>query len=195
NKMAEQLDLFKEHRIPLVGYLSHSRGADIINCLRVSVCPYESSRCRTLCGHLNEEDFPCSKVWPLTDRQLLAAFLSRHQRSAVFQSGASVLKSLPLDQRICFSYLHVGDEIARLEFPRWLMADQTLLDLAMQAALNQCKKGMGYPIALSEAHHLAVIRGADRDRFFELMARHMVALGAPRVRQSPKESRKRTSFI
>lgn len=193
-RMLCSMDLLKERGIPLVGYLSHSRSSDMVNDLRVFVCPYDSSHCRDLCGHLNEEDFPCSKIWPLTDRQLLMGRLSKGERSPAFQSGASVARSMSSNQRICFTYMNVGNEIARLEFPRWLVGAREFT-LALETVLAQVEKGAGYPVCLQEAHHLAVIKGADRQRFFELVTRQLVSLGLPSVRQSPKESRKRISLI
>lgn len=76
SRMSEALSSLERESIPIVGYLSHSRGADIVNCLRILVCPYETSHCREHCGELNEEDFPCSKVWPLSDRVLSNLTLS-----------------------------------------------------------------------------------------------------------------------
>lgn len=194
-RLVQVMDGFRLSRIPLLGYLSYSRSSDVINALRVSVCPYESSRCRDLCGHLNEEEFPCSAVWPLTDRQLLVHKLNMQERSCVFQSGSTAARNLPEHHRICFSYLNTEFEVARLEFPQWLFADQALFKLACSTVITQSKKGMGYPVCLAEAHHLAVIRGHDRQQFFQLITRHLVETGVRRVRVSPKESKKRIGFI
>jgi hypothetical protein len=194
-RMTDALTSLQNQSIPIIGYLSHSRGADIVNCLRVLVCPYEVSHCREHCGDLNEEDFPCSKVWPLSDRQLFKPHLEVNQRSATFLSGASVSKLLPREHRVCFTYLDVGEEIARLEFPRWLLADQGMLNSALGMILSQCKKGMGYPISLAESHHLAVIKGNDRDQFFELITRHLLSLGVSQVKTSPKQSKKKWGFV
>lgn len=181
--------------VPLVGYISHSRSADLVNCLRVSLCPYEISNCREFCASLNEEDFPCSTIWPLTDRSLYGTLLGLYERSCVFLSGASTVKLMAEDNAICFAYLGGQSEIARLEFPRWVFEDKTLFDFAMRAAATQVGKGQGYPLVLSEAHHLAVIKGPERERFFQLIGDQMVQLGAPPVRVSPKESRKRKGFV
>lgn len=194
-RMTQQIEKLHEAGIPLFGYLSHSRSADIVNDLRVYVCPYQDSHCRELCGHLNEEDFPCSKVWPMSDRALVAENLKFAQRTAAFQSGATVTKLMDPQYRVCFSYLNVGNEIARIEFPRWLLEHQELLNNALSAVLAQVKKGMGYPVCLAEAHHLAVIRGPDRQKFFDMIAKQLVQFGLKAVSVSPKESRKRTSFI
>ena len=182
-------------RIPIVGYLSHSRSADLINCLRVSICPYELSHCREHCGSLNEEEFPCSKVWPLGDRSLFERLLPVNQRSSVFASGASVTKLMPDVDRSCFVYWRGPSEVARVEFPRWVFSDKELFQFAMQAVRTQVEKGQGYPVALAEAHHLAVIKGPERERFFDLVTNQMISLGVGNIRVSPKESQKRSGFV
>ncbi len=194
-RMADAFEALHEAGVPLFGYLSNSRGADIVNDLRVYICPYENSHCRDHCGQLNEEDFPCSQIWPLSDRLLVAKSLKYAERTAAFLSGASVTKLMGAEHRICFSYINVGKEVARIEFPRWMLEHKELLDSALQAVNSQVKKGMGYPVCLAEAHHLAVIRGADRQKFFELVQRQLVQLGLKPVKLSPKESKKRNSFI
>ncbi|MBS2006857.1 MAG: DNA double-strand break repair nuclease NurA [Cyanobacteria bacterium SZAS TMP-1] len=181
--------------IALVGYVSKSRAADFINCLRSALCPYDVSHCREHCGHLNEEDFPCSTIWPLSDRALYASVLEVGQRSMAMTSGASVVKSMSEDNAISFCYLKSEAEVARLEFPSWLFKKEALFDFALRATLTQVMKGQGYPVALAEAHHLAVIKGPEREKFFDLLGRQMVDLGIDRVQPSPKESRKRTGFV
>ncbi len=194
-RMSEALSSLERESIPIIGYLSHSRGADIVNCLRILVCPYETSHCREHCGDLNEEDFPCSKVWPLSDRLLFKPHLQVNQRSATFLSGASVSKLLPREHRVCFTYMDIGEEIARLEFPRWLLNQEGQLHDALSMILSQCQKGMGYPVSLAESHHLAVIKGNDRDQFFELITRHLLTLGVSQIKTSPKQSKKRWGFV
>ena len=194
-RMATVLEAFYKARIPLIGYLSHSRSSDLVNDLRIWKCPYTLSKCRELCGHLNEEDFPCSSIWPLADRQLLGKEVQAGHRTSVFVSGASVARSLPDIQRTCFVYLNVGAEIARLEFPAWLFDEKEILSKTMGTIIAQVEKGHGYPITLAEAHNLAVIRAHDRQQFFELLSRHLVSLGVHRVDVSPKESRKRQGII
>jgi hypothetical protein len=181
--------------VALVGYVSKSRASDVVNDLRSALCPYSVSHCREHCGHLNEEDFPCSAVWPLADRTLYSVVLGLGERSGAMVSGASVVKSMAEQNAIAFCYLKSESEVARLEFPRWLLDNASLFDFAMSATVTQVVKGQGYPLALSEAHHLAVIKGPEREKFFELLGRQMMQLGISHVRPSPKETRKRTGFV
>jgi hypothetical protein len=189
------LKLLQNSGIPLVGYISHSRSSELVNMLRTYICPYDMSNCREYCASLNEEDFPCSKIWPLTDRQLLTGQLPPSYRSSFCLTQQSISKLFDAEQQICFSYLNVGSEIARIECPRWVVENFVLRELACAVVASQVQKGRGYPVALSEAHNLAVIRAADRERFFELIKRHLVSLGVRQVRVSPKESKKRSGFV
>ncbi len=187
--------LMKNSGIPIMGYISHSRSSEIVNLLRVYNCPYELSQCRNYCSELNEEDFPCSTIWPLTDRHLFANNMSFATRSALFQSRAKISKLYKEPHQICFTYLNVGSEVVRLEFPYWLARDKDLLDCALSLVLSQSAKGRGYPIVLSEAHHLAVIRNQERKQFFDLVAKHLLSIGVKRIASSPKEQKKQTSFV
>lgn len=194
-RILSALERLRQYQIPIVGYVSHSRSSDLINNLRVWKCPYPKARCAQHCSNIDESEYPCSFIWPLTDRQLLMSALPKHRRTAVFKSSAAALAAFPLPERTCFTYLNVGHEVARLEFPHWVFADEKYFELMLSATLSQADKGMGYPVALSEAHNLAVIRGSDRSKFFDLLTRHLVGLGVGKVRVSPKESRKRRSII
>ncbi|OPZ88515.1 MAG: NurA domain protein [bacterium ADurb.Bin425] len=120
--------------------------------------------------------------------------LERGQLSSVFASQASVTKLFKAENQICFAYLSGPSEVARLEFPRFVFDDDEMFQFALRAVMSQCNKGFGYPVVLSEAHNQAVIRGVERDRFFELIAKRMLGLGVG-LSASPKEQKKRRSFI
>ena len=59
----------------------------------------------------------------------------------------------------------LGDEIARVEVPSWVADNEHLTSLTHSLILDQCRKGMGYPVAIMEAHEQAVINGHDRELF------------------------------
>jgi hypothetical protein len=88
----------------------------------------------------------------------------------------------------------VGTEIARVEVPAWVVEEGALLDRSLSILLAQVLKGYGYPIALAEAHNLAVIKGGDRLRFFALLEQQMIKVGLQDVGTSYKEARKRSSI-
>jgi hypothetical protein len=88
----------------------------------------------------------------------------------------------------------VGAEIARIEIPAWVAENTSLFDESLGLMLAQVQKGYGYPVAIAEAHNQAVVRGADRTRFFALLERQMIKAGLRNVGTSYKEARKRGSI-
>jgi hypothetical protein len=186
----------------LGGYNSSPRTTDVVSMLKVVMCtedPVDCDKCPYDSGakswHAQLEiagasllpvpDKPCEEASPVSDASLYWSILEAGQRSPRFRSHARVnaAYSSPID----FVYLHTGAEIARLELPAWLTPDQ--MDTLCGAVLDQCSKGMGYPVTLSEAHEQAVVRASDRRAFLELARRQNVS------RPSAKLARKRTSVL
>ncbi|XHX76664.1 MAG: DNA double-strand break repair nuclease NurA [Stenomitos frigidus ULC029] len=185
--------------IPLVGYISASRSGEALNFLRLQACPYDTPDCPTQCSGLGDREgfplahAPCQVLEPLKDAALWAIELQPGQRSPLWRSSARIL-DLYGNHHIYFCYVHVGTEIARVEFPAWVAEDANLLDTALSLTLAQVQKGYGYPVALAEAHNQAVVRGGDRSRFFALLEQQMIRAGLRNVGTSYKEARKRGSI-
>ncbi|UBF27642.1 DNA double-strand break repair nuclease NurA [Kovacikia minuta CCNUW1] len=185
-------DQLRTNRIPLVGYVSASRSGEMVNFLRLQACPYDTPDCMTHCSNQGDRS-PCQVLDPLKDAALWATQLEPGQRSPLWRSSARIL-DLYGDHRIYFCYVHVGTEVARIEFPAWVAEDADLLDAALSLTLAQVQKGYGYPVALAEAHNQAVVRGGDRARFFALLEQQMIRAGLRNVGTSYKEARKRGSI-
>ena len=185
--------------IPLVGYISASRSGEALNFLRLQACPYDTPDCPTHCNGLGDREgfplahAPCQVLEPLKDAALWAMKLQPGQRSPLWRSSARILE-LYGNHHVYFCYVHVGMEIARVEFPAWVAEDVNLLDKALSLTLAQVQKGYGYPVALAEAHNQAVVRGGDRSRFFALLEQQMIRAGLKNVGTSYKEARKRGSI-
>jgi len=192
NPILDAWERLRANRIPLVGYLSASRSGEAINFLRLQSCPYDAPDCATHCPGQTDRA-PCQVLDPLKDAALWAMQLEPGQRSPLWRSSARIL-DLYGDHRIYFCYIHVGTEIARIEFPAWVAEDSELLDSALSLTLMQVQKGYGYPVALAEAHNQAVVRGGDRARFFALLEQQMIRAGLRNVGTSYKEARKRGSI-
>jgi hypothetical protein len=188
----ESWERLRTNRIPLVGYLSASRRGESINFLRLQTCPYQEPDCVTHCPGQSDRA-PCQVLEPLKDAALWGMHLEPGQRSPLWRSSARILDAYG-DHRIYFCYVHVGTEIARIEFPEWVADDCHLLDTALSLTLAQVQKGYGYPVALAEAHNQAVVRGSDRARFFALLEQQMIRAGLRNVGISYKEARKRGSI-
>ncbi len=185
-------DRLRAAQVPLVGYLSASRSGEALNFFRLQLCPYEAPDCQRHCASPSDRS-PCQVLDPLKDTALWANLLQPGERSPLWRSSASIL-NFYREHRVYFCYLHVGSEIARIEFPAWVAADARQFDQILSQVLTQVQKGYGYPIALAEAHNLAVVRGSDRARFFALLEQHLIRAGLQNVGTSYKEARKRGSI-
>ena len=173
--------------VPLVGYVSQPGSRDVVNALRITLCPEESVNCER-CPYPKDAK-PCAPIRRATDAALLARLLGPGERSAVFSSfgqktGFSHILPMAYGDAhwIAFFYLHVGAEIVRIEIPAWVAGNPILLGLVHAVCLDQAQKGRGYPVALAEAHEQAVVRGADRAAFLNLLTRHLVKAGSPALR-------------
>ena len=116
------------------------------------------------------------------------------ERSALFISPSKIVMKHYGIHHIYFFYVNVGDEIARIEIPKWVATDEKLLNLTHTLVLDQCQRGYGYPAALSEAHEQAVVTGADRENFWQLLDETMTAEKMP-APTSAKNFSKRTRWV
>jgi hypothetical protein len=184
------------------GYLSAPRTNDVVSMLKVVLCtedPVDCDRCPYDSGKkawraqleiagaslLPVPSKPCEEANPVTDASLFRSLLEPGQRSSRFRSHAKVARAY--DAPVDFVYLHVGDEISRLEFPAW--TTPPALERLVGAVVDQCAKGMGYPVAIAEAHEQAIVRANDRRSFLELARRNGVS------RPSAKLARKRMGVL
>ncbi|MCD6290788.1 MAG: DNA double-strand break repair nuclease NurA [Anaerolineae bacterium] len=159
--------------IPLAAYISYPNADDVINTLRVGMCPDEvvvCGRCRT---KETEGQPRCAVLATLVDRYLFARHLKDGERSDIFRSLHPVLKHYDKEQIVYFFYLNVGEEIARVEVPAWVAESPRLLDRVHAIIYDQCQRGGGYPPALVEAHEQAVITMADRQLIEEMVTREL----------------------
>lgn len=162
-------ELNKTRQAALASYISFPRSADVANVLRLQICPYDPVDCDRHCqGKL--EGRPCDEIAGVIDRALFGKVLGDRERSPVFYSTSSINNRYGI-HKVCFFYIGMGEEVARVEVPEWVADDQALLNLTHAIILDQCDKGFGYPVCLSEAHEQAVVTGIDRDQFWDLVDR------------------------
>jgi len=184
--------LNNDKRLTLASYISFPRSTDVVNVLRVILCPHEFPDCDRYCPLGSERD--CDTVAGVQDRELFSHILAEGERSAVFISQSSIVRKHYGVHQVCFFYLRVDDEIARVEIPRWVATDVSLLNLVHTLVLDQCQRGQGYPVALSEAHEKAVVTGADRENFWQLVESSLAEEHLPSP-GSAKSRSKRTRWI
>lgn len=176
--------------VAVAGYVSGSRSADVSNLLKLAACPKPQLEC----GVCAWQDPPCETGHaPVGDRRIWEARLSPGERSPLFQSSARILAKYGA-HHVVFFYLHVGSEVARIEMPAWVAEDAALLDRVHALAHDQAQKGRGYPVALAEAHHQAVITREDRAQFFSLLGHRLAGAGV-RVAVSSKQLKKRRGVV
>ncbi|HEY32719.1 MAG TPA: DNA double-strand break repair nuclease NurA [Dehalococcoidia bacterium] len=188
--LEEMRRLSQTKRLALASYISFPRSTDVVNTLRVAVCPKEivdSDRCPAC------ETRECDALAGVRDRGLFASLLEPGERSSLFISSSKVQQRYGFHQ-VHFFYLKLDDEVARVEIPQWVAADEDLLSLTHTLVLDQCLRGHGYPIALSEAHEKAVVTGADAENFWRLVEESMVEEHLPVV-GSAKNRSKRTRWV
>ena len=160
-------NLNHSRRVALASYISYPRSTDVLNVLRVAVCPSSLPDCDKQCPPGKEKD--CAGLNGVRDRDLFIRLLDNGDRSALFINTSKIVREHYGDHAVYFFYMRNDDEIARIEVPQWVALNDDLLDLTHRLVYDQCKRGHGYPVALSEAHEQAVVTGKDREYFWELV--------------------------
>ena len=181
--------------VALASQVSLPRSTDVVNALRVSqpLCLWDALNCDGNCGALNVGERNCDAVAGVTDAELFEAVLEPGERSPTFRTTSSVVEEHYGDHQVRFFYLHLGEEVCRVELPVW-SASGPSLELVHAGLLEQSVKGHGYPLALQEAHEQAVVNGADREYFAQLVEEMLVSEHLP-TGTSQKSRSKRTRFI
>jgi len=159
---------FKKMGIPVAGYISSPGSCDVVNMLKVCICPYECPNCDK-CESKRETGIPhCACIDGVTDAALFRRILREGEWTEPFQSTSKILERYG-EHAIMFSYLNVGYEVVRVEMPMWVATDKSMKELVMATAYEQAMKGGGYPVVLAEAHERALIRGNERELFFRML--------------------------
>lgn len=151
------LDVSRETRVPLVGYVDTSRARDLVRMLE-------------------RFDLTLRPGASITDSQLLNArrlawgdrseLLACARADGLFGAGNADDDFYP---RIGFTYLKTARSTrpTRIEMPRWVH-EAGLVEYVLDVIRAECIVGTGYPYALETADALAVITARDRERFHRL---------------------------
>jgi hypothetical protein len=186
----ELKNLNRSRKLVLASYISLPQSDEVVNIIKVAICPQESVDCDRNCADI---DPACDAVSAINDRMLFENLLQPGERSAIFVNPSIILKRYRAHQ-VYFFYLRVDDEIARVEVPKWVADDRELLNLTHALVLDQCRRGHGYPVALSEAHEKAVVTGVDREEFWSMVEESLEEEKIP-IYTSTKNRSKRTRWI
>ena len=182
----------KNNTFALAGYISFPRSADVVNALRVAICPNDAADCERNCS--GKRDRACDAIARVQDADIFGALLDYGQRSPLFASGSKFVRQHYGEHQVYFFYLKLEEEVARIEIPQWVAERDGLVDMVHSLVLDQCRRGHGYPVALMEAHEKAVVTAADREGFRLLMEQAM-ADERVEVRSSGKSRSKRLRWV
>jgi len=192
-RFLRMLDILRDLKVPIAGYISASGSTDVINALRVGLCPYQFANCDKCEWIATGKHPPCAVIEGVADIHLFERLLKPGERSPVFWSSSQILADYG-DHQIGFFYINAGLEIARVEIPKWVAQDPTMLELVHAVVHDQAQKGRGYPVALAEAHEQAVVRGAERELFYEMLEAALIRQGF-KVSMTFKLMAKRTPAV
>lgn len=142
------------------GYISLPKNKELVNLIRVELHNFNLNECMT-----------STAINHIVDTTVAHMFLSSHCRTTIFKSGAPIAKQYPDHLVPYFFYLHTGSEVARIEIPAWIACDDAAVNLVASMLLDQAIKGRGYPVVLAEAHEQAVVKGPDRDFFYQVITK------------------------
>ena len=184
-----------ERTLAIASYISLPRSTEVVNALRVSACPYPVPNCDRECGTELREARPCEKeVGGVLDREFLVNLLDLNGRTGVFGSNAAIVRDYYGGHGVSFFYVRTEEEVGRVEVPDWVAEDEGMLGMVHSLVVEQCRLGPGYPVALKEAHEQAVVTGADRQYFVDLVADALEQQGLP-VYSSEKNISKMRRWI
>lgn len=193
----DALGSLRERGIPVASYISYPGGDDVLDSLRIGACDFPPQGRSIDCAECRKQrkEPACGIIPRVTDRYLFEHIikLAPGERSTLFASRSPILESYG-DHAIHFFFLQTGAEIARVEVPAWVAADERQLDLVHAVIYDQCQRGRGYPPALQEAHERAVIQAEDR-RVVERLVEQALARAGVVMTRGAKDASKRGRFV
>jgi len=192
----KRLETIAEIRpVALAAYVSYPRSTEAVNALRCSLCPHDTAVCTQSCNNRRSTQRPCDRANDFLDRDLFQRLLEPGWRSPVYKTNSSVSReSYDENNKVYFFYLNAGEEIGRVEIPRWVAKDETLLSLAHTLVWDQCQRGQGYPVAISESHEQAVVSAGDRRVFRRMLTDSLERQGLSAA-TSQKDRSKRSPWV
>jgi hypothetical protein len=98
---ARQLN--QKQKVALASYISFPRSTDVVNALRVAICPYQPADCDRNCPPGQDRD--CDEVAGVRDRDLFSNLLEPGERSARFISQSSIVRKHYGEHQVYFFYL------------------------------------------------------------------------------------------
>jgi len=198
DRLIPALDVLREtgrsRTLAVAAYISLPQTTEVVNTLRLFLCSNDTAECRQHCSGHRSGRSPCDMVNGFLDRNLFQELLASGERSSLYRTNSSISREFYGRHQVHFYYINTGEEIARVEVPQWVAMDEGSLELSHALILDQCRRGMGYPTAIAEAHEQAVLTGQDRESFRRLMEGALARQHLP-VYTSEKARSKRTRWL
>lgn len=141
-----------------VGYISLPKSKEIVNVLHLIMHNFKPTA-----------DAQKTGLESVCDSTIMQFYLKPGMRSTIFESNVSITQEYPEHLKPHFFYIDIEDEIVRIEIPAWIALNQAHIQLLSSIIVNQVQKGLGYPVVLAEAHEQAVVKGPDREFFYQLL--------------------------
>ncbi|HSM25258.1 MAG TPA: DNA double-strand break repair nuclease NurA [Anaerolineaceae bacterium] len=135
----------------------------------------------------------------ITDADLFARILQPEQRSAIFKLQSHNARKFSGLLAIHFFYLNIGrvvkPQIARVEFPAWVLQSPQHIDLIHYHLLDQCKiiGAQAYPYILHRAHEVATVSFQEREHLTGLLQHSLLSQGLEPGEKSSKQFHKDSS--
>lgn len=169
---------FYKEKLLMAGYISLPKSKELVNLIRVKLSE-------------SVENYTIDNI---VDTQVAAFYLHEHEHTTLFENHSSIVSEYPEHLRPYFVYFDIGAEIVRIEIPAWIAQDNAQVKLVLSIILDQCIKGYGFPVALAEAHEQAVVKGFEREQFYELLQKLSYGY-KQRISTSLKSNKKRRMGI
>jgi len=192
----KRLEKLAETRpVALAAYVSYPRSTEAVNAVRCSLCPHEPSVCTQSCNNRRSSQQPCNNANEFLDRDLFQRLLEPGWRSPVYKTNSSVSRdSYDEANKVHFFYVNAGEEIGRIEIPKWVAKNEALLSLTHSLVWDQCQRGQGYPVAISESHEQAVVSAGDHRVFRRMLTDSLERQGLSAA-TSQKDRSKRSPWV
>ena len=194
------LDAMRERGIPVASYISRPRAPEVAGTIRLMLCPDvnlaqgRGAKCSACSDAAAGRTPSCHVCQGLTDADILADMLAEGQRGPLFISMSRINVESYGPHLIHFFYMRVGREVARVEIPRWVAENASMVDLVHTLIYDQCMKGQGYPVALARAHEQAIVRAADRRAFLGIVEGSLLRAELPASDSRKRESKERQAL-
>ena len=175
----------------VASYISRPRAREVVNALRIAICPFDTPNCGTYCRDKAEGERPCDSIARVRDRDIFEELFEEDgQRSGIFRSTADEIAEYG-DHLPHFFYMAAENELARVELPQWSLGQTELLHSLLW---DQLQLGDGYPLALAEAHEEAVVRADDRNLFRQLLENEAIQRSTPGRTSAKSEAKRQRSL-